>query len=313
MFCRGWLRVKTLLLAASLSGCGALSPAPKKIPENAPSETLINKNFKAGKIKWRQFPIDIQLAWQMSESEKIALRAAAKSWEIAVGRPLFNIEEAGVSNDSKMFSSLYSSLLDMVNGLYFMDTWQVTEKEATTIATTIWKLDTGSQSSIATADILFNLENYVFTDAHDQDLIKKDIFRHQEMTSQNNAHELDVVDLESAAVHELGHLLGLPHLKEKASPEAVMTPEMYVGKGISRRILSANDIRSIQSVYGCAHPACDIEKIIANVCAERADASFSKVCQEKMVSADLGLKADEGAGGGKKVGDIIRQVRRSLD
>lgn len=54
------------------------------------------------------------------------------------------------------------------------------------------------------------------------------------------------LDLESVAVHEIGHLLGLDH--EPGKPEAIMYPTFRYGR--IKRDLNADDIQGIQVLYG---------------------------------------------------------------
>lgn len=58
-------------------------------------------------------------------------------------------------------------------------------------------------------------------------------------------------DIESVAVHELGHFLGLPH---SSGSNDVMQPS--IGSGVQRRALSSGDISAIQGLYG-ARPVGD--------------------------------------------------------
>ncbi|MQM07764.1 hypothetical protein Taro_040607 [Colocasia esculenta] len=59
------------------------------------------------------------------------------------------------------------------------------------------------------------------------------------------AESLSAVDLESVAVHEIGHLLGLGH---STVPEAIMYPTIRAG---TRKVdLSQDDVDGIQSLYG---------------------------------------------------------------
>ncbi|KAL5569723.1 hypothetical protein UlMin_026298 [Ulmus minor] len=53
-------------------------------------------------------------------------------------------------------------------------------------------------------------------------------------------------DLESVAVHEIGHVLGLGH--EPSIPDAIMYPG--IGSGMTKRNLHADDIQGIRALYG---------------------------------------------------------------
>ncbi|KAG8635118.1 metalloendoproteinase 2-MMP [Manihot esculenta] len=52
------------------------------------------------------------------------------------------------------------------------------------------------------------------------------------------------VDVESVAVHEIGHLLGLAHSQD---PKAVMYPTIQYG--VIKRVLSPDDVQGIQTLY----------------------------------------------------------------
>src|SRR5690606_27656345 len=73
----------------------------------------------------------------------------------------------------------------------------------------------------------------------------------------------EVVDMETLALHELGHLLGLAHIGREHDPDSIMVPEVYIGEGLTHRRLSAEDVRRVQRIYGCTGTACDIEKTMA--------------------------------------------------
>ncbi|XP_031264037.1 metalloendoproteinase 3-MMP-like [Pistacia vera] len=68
-------------------------------------------------------------------------------------------------------------------------------------------------------------------------------FTFQEVPANSNAN---IVDLESVAVHEIGHLLGLDH--ELGKPDAIMYDSFEYGK--IKRELTADDIQGIRVLYG---------------------------------------------------------------
>ena len=83
-----------------------------------------------------------------------------------------------------------------------------TGKPSTTIATTIYS---SRQSTITNASIHFNRDTYYFG----------------ETTTDYNTSTQYVADMESIALHELGHLLGLGHATTESN--SVMYPTISVG------------------------------------------------------------------------------------
>ncbi|KAK0592493.1 hypothetical protein LWI29_020214 [Acer saccharum] len=62
----------------------------------------------------------------------------------------------------------------------------------------------------------------------------------------SNPAGVNELDLESVAVHEIGHLLGLGH--EPTKPEAIMYPTFSYGR--IKRDLNSDDIQGIRTLYG---------------------------------------------------------------
>ncbi|MCX6126944.1 MAG: matrixin family metalloprotease, partial [Proteobacteria bacterium] len=98
-----------------------------------------------------------------------------------------------------------------------------------------------SYQVIADADIHYNSDIYFISDA----LTKQPI------------DGREIVDMQSLALHELGHLLGLAHVDESYDSSSIMNPSLYIGAGLSTRSLSIGDVGRIQKIYNCAGSACD--------------------------------------------------------
>jgi hypothetical protein len=186
---------------------------------------------------------------QMSADQLKGLQKAMLTWETAVGRKLFVHEGThdGVTGDT--FKDLYSSLADKINGHYLDDHWDKTGKPQVVLATTIWDNDPVDATKILTADIRFNSNYYIMGDA----------FR---LTSPDTR---EVVDMQTLATHELGHLLGLSHMNASVDADSIMTPALYIGEGLANRRLSRGDVERIHQIYGCVGDVCDVDKALAKI------------------------------------------------
>jgi hypothetical protein len=194
---------------------------------------------------WTTLPVPSLFSTQMKEDQYVHLDAAMRKWEWAVGRRLFE-RKGGTAKTGDDFIDLYSSLGDNLNGHYLDENWGKTAKGPQVLATTIWSYD-GSNVKISTADIRFNQEYYLIGDSF----------------KLKAPEDKEVVDMQSLALHELGHLLGLAHVDASVDEFSIMRPSMYIGEGLSNRRLSAGDIERIQKIYGCEGEACNIEALIA--------------------------------------------------
>jgi hypothetical protein len=196
---------------------------------------------------WVDLPIHFKVSNELTAAQKTGLLRAMRTWETAVGKPLF-IFEGNDDRTGNSFPDLYSSLDDNVNGYYMDDNWQKTKKPTIVLATTIWNNFAGDTSKIDTADIRFNAQYYLMGDAF----------------STVRADNKDVVDMQTLATHELGHMLGLAHI-EVDDPDSIMTPALYIGEGLANRRLSRGDLDRIQKIYGCTGDACDHDKVLAAI------------------------------------------------
>jgi hypothetical protein len=198
---------------------------------------------------WVELPIQFMTSSELTPAQLKGLKLAMSTWEKAVGKQLFDFKgvEKDVTGDS--FGDLYSSLNDSLNGHYLDGNWGKTGKSRVVLATTIWENDPDDPKKILTADIRYNHEFYTLGDSFD--LKPKD--------------GREVVDMQTLALHELGHLLGLSHINASADGQSIMNPSLYIGEGLANRRLSKGDIQRAQKIYGCAGSACDIDKTLAEL------------------------------------------------
>lgn len=135
---------------------------------------------------------------------------------------------------------LWGRLEDDVNTLSFEDHWCRTAKFSVILGTTIWDHDEDDRLKIAKGDIVFNSTFYKITDA---------------LTVKGDGHA-NIVDAESLALHELGHLLGLSHVSGADFPRSIMTSSIYIGGGVASRVLDQSDVERVRYIYvpGSAEP-----------------------------------------------------------
>jgi hypothetical protein len=203
---------------------------------NAQGTSLLGVHSQEGWSK--SGPIQFYTSSEASDKFVAQLRAAIKTWEKSVGKQLF-IYQGVESKAGRDFSALYEPLNDKINGHYLDFTWlSSTGKSAGVLATTIWENDPNDAQSIVKADIRYNAQYYVFGDA----------------LSEYSQGQRTVVDLESLALHELGHLLGLSHITPEDDKYSVMNPSLFIGEGMATRKLSRGDVERIRSIYGVGNP-----------------------------------------------------------
>ncbi len=189
------------------------------------------------------YPITIDISTQISNENSsliTQIQNAINTWNNAIGRSILTLRTGVDTYSGNSFPGLYTPLQNPFKALYYDEIsggsggWvNNTGKNSNIIATTIYN---SNGNSIFGADIRFNRDAYVFGDT----------------TTGNNTSTAYIADMESIALHELGHVLGLGHAINEAN--SVMYPYINVGSNNSSllttaRCLSANDVARIRSIY----------------------------------------------------------------
>lgn len=241
------------------------SPLPSSNPDmEDPESTLYGIHAPQG---WSNIPINFQFGKDLNVDQKIQFLTAIKTWEWAVGKQLFAYTGTHpITGDN--FEDLYSSLKDGVNGQYLDANWTKTKKPTYVLATTIWN-NQSDYTTIAKADIRFNQQHYV---------IGNSLYVEPEDDRQ-------VVDMQSLALHELGHFLGLAHVDVEVDALSIMNPSLFIGEGLTSRRLSRSDIERIQLIYGCEGYACDIDALVDEAASTNQEETFEQVAKLWLESA----------------------------
>jgi Matrixin len=228
------------LYKASLKGDDTHPTTSGESNSEDPSSTEFGLHAPSG---WVSLPVVYKSDRKLTALQLAALQAAMHTWEQAVGKTLFEYKgvHANVTGDS--FPDLFTSLSDQVNGQYFDNKWAKTGKSNQVLATTIWTNPNNAYQLIDNADIHYNSDVYLITDAlHNAPIDSR-----------------EVVDMQSLATHELGHLIGLSHISESYDSSSIMNPSLIIGEGLATRSISVGDIKRVQKIYGCYGTACDAE------------------------------------------------------
>ena len=227
---------------------------------NDPKSTLYGIHAPSG---WQTLPIPFRFGKDMDNEQKLHFLAAIKTWEKAVGMNLFSYAGTHELTNGDTFKDLYSSLNDTINGQYLDGNWRKTDKPNFVLATTIWNNGLNDPRQIAKADIRFNNEHYLIGDS----LVI------------SATDDKEVVDMQSLALHELGHLLGLAHVDVEVDSLSIMNPSLFIGEGLTSRRISKGDIERIQQIYGCDSIACDVDSIAETLEVDQEGESSTQTAQ----------------------------------
>jgi len=183
-------------------------------------------------LRWSQFPV------RYFVTDRSAGDVAAQQFQTAIDRA-FNtwhaVETAETSSEFAGFTQADPLEEDNMSVLGFLDQ----SDQDRTLAATTFLIDT-ADGSILESDIFFN-SAFQWSTA--------------------GSGEAGRFDLESIAVHEIGHLLGLSHSalgetemisggRRVIAAESVMFPIAFSSGNTADRVLKADDIAGISDIYG---------------------------------------------------------------
>lgn len=138
------------------------------------------QNVYNQRISWKgKLPIHLQVHESFPAADMDALFAAAKQWELVLGRKAFDI-------DTTLVTGPLSPRQDGQNIIYYLSDWEADRPTEQARTTVYWVGD-----QIYEADIRINSKNFTFY-----------------LDEPQNGGD---VHLESLLVHELGHVLGFKH------------------------------------------------------------------------------------------------------
>jgi len=189
------------------------------------------------------YPVIVDISTAITSEKPILyeyIKSAVDTWNKAIGRTILQLRQDTVTKTGNSFPSLFLPNNESFNALYYDQIsggsggWvKNTGKSSSTIATTIYNY---KKNVILKANIRFNRDTYYFGDT----------------TADYNSSTQYVADMQSIALHELGHFLGLGHAVSETN--SVMYPTINVGHdSVTSKTqvicLSSNDLERIRSIY----------------------------------------------------------------
>lgn len=223
-----WLLVTTssLTLTSCLSSGGSSS--------STASSSSASMTWNLG-----SFPLTIKASSDFNASNRALLNDMAVEWEdigtqadnsddmdffsASTGGTLSSVADPGHAN--------VNSYRDSTLGIYLLTNWPSDFSSSALAVTQLWGVRSGSAISITHFDIFYNEDLYDF---------------YTNPADAGNA--ADTYDMGTIALHELGHALGVNHISNVPSNNAVMYP--YLGISTVKRTVRDCDLRALSDLYG---------------------------------------------------------------
>lgn len=172
------------------------------------------QNTYGHRLSWQESsPINLYVHSSFPTELRPAIRSAAKQWELAMGRPMFNII------DQIPISGPNVSSEDGKNIIYYMDKWETNKPNEQARTIIYWVGDL-----IRETDIRINAKNFKY---------------YWRPPAPSPA-----INIEAILIHEMGHVLGLKH---KDGVGSVMAT--YLASNLDRITVAQTDIESLKCEY----------------------------------------------------------------
>ena len=225
-------------------------------------------------LGWKQLPIRFYISDDEipPELHKHIYRAM-NTWENVVGRRLFaevtpppshrspSIPQLGLEDEIMEFRRIDHSSHEQARYSVGQTTAGIAmfRKSAT-----YSRVNPVKKFRLYAADVWFNFRNFYFVNVN---------------TTSRSPDQRSIADLESVALHELGHVLGLTHVSADRDPDSIMLPSSSLWQ--SHHVPSMQDIANIHYIYGCKGASCDAGRVYDHI--------TNKKRQEK--DRDVGISA----------------------
>ena len=186
------------------------------------------QNVYGQRISWKtKKTIKLTIHNSVPVELRPAIHRAAATWEIQVGRKVFEISE-----DSSIVALAPSR--DQKNAIYFLKEWESDRSSEQGRTSVYWAGD-----EIQEADIRINAADFSYYDKNPSTLIGSFSSLNKELQPITTGYSF-----ESLILHELGHFLGLKHREESGTVMAT-----HLAAFADRTRLAASDYNAVSCEY----------------------------------------------------------------